>query len=255
MSFNLTTFIFELINFVVLLVVLQRFLYRPLRRGIEARRVRLEGKETEATRLQEEARELLKAHGAQEAELRQLRDHIVQEATEEADVERGRILAQAREDGRAEHARLDRLLEAEREEALRWVQATAVEQSTVLAGRLLLALAPEAVHDALLTHLVEALEVHAPALREAMAEDGREHVDVALSVARMPDDATLDRLRTSLEGLLGLKVRFAVKEDDGLRAGFVVRVADRVFDGSIKGQLDAFRGLARTMLEPEAAHG
>lgn len=38
MNFDLTTFVFELVNFGLLIWILQRVLYRPLRAGIERRR-------------------------------------------------------------------------------------------------------------------------------------------------------------------------------------------------------------------------
>jgi F-type H+-transporting ATPase subunit delta len=51
------------------------------------------------------------------------------------------------------------------------------------------------------------------------------------------------RLRTGLEGLTGKAVEMTVLEDSALLGGIVVRVGDKLYDGSIRTQLNNIRNL------------
>lgn len=52
-----------------------------------------------------------------------------------------------------------------------------------------------------------------------------------------------DRLQKGLEGLTGREVEMNVLEDPSLLGGIVVRVGDKLYDGSIRTQLDNIRNL------------
>ena len=240
MTFSLTTFLFEAINFVVLVFILERLVYRPLRRAIAARKKAAFEKERLADEREGAARAAeAEAHRRAE-ELATLRDEVIRLAEEEAFEQRARILAEAREDAEAERAHVRRLLESEREAAIGWVREVAVERGTEAAGRLLMRLAPEAVEDALWGQLV------AEIARPGRLEDATE---VEIRCARLPNDARRAELRAALERALGHPVELALREDRDLEAGLVVRIGPRVIDASIAGQLDAFRGLVREELE------
>src|SRR5271165_5845351 len=58
MNFDLTTFILEIINFLVLLWLLQRFLYKPVLKVINERQATIEKKVGDAQKLVESSRSL-----------------------------------------------------------------------------------------------------------------------------------------------------------------------------------------------------
>jgi F-type H+-transporting ATPase subunit delta len=51
--------------------------------------------------------------------------------------------------------------------------------------------------------------------------------------------AQLARLKTTLERMSGKKVRMEVKEDGAILGGIVARVGDKLYEGSVKGELQA----------------
>ncbi len=242
MRFDWTTFGLELLNFVVLVFVLRRVLYRPLRRALEERRAaHLEA----VASIDDERRRLAEARAAiddEHAAIAALRDRVRAEATEDAAAERARILTQAREDAAAERARVHALLTVERDAAEAWVRSVAVERGTELAGRMLERLAPHAVEDALRDALLDALETRG-------AELARECDDVELVGARLPDDRQVAAVRARVDALLGRKAHLTVKEDESLRGGLVLRVGDFVLDASLAGQLAGLRELARDVAQ------
>lgn len=243
MTLDLTTFLFELVNFLVLAAILTRFVYRPLAEGVRARR-------EELARLRSEAAEKVAAAEARqedlarrERELDGLRDQVMGEATASAAAERARILAQAREDAAGERARVQTLLEAERVAALGWVRDEAVERGVEVAGRLLLSLAPQAAHAALVGHLVAEVRGRAAADRPE---------EVELSLPRADDAESVERVRAALTEAFGAAPRLTVHEEPALGAGAVLRLGDLRLDASIAGQLEALRDEARRGLGAEA---
>src|SRR5690606_13987637 len=91
-------------------------------------------------------------------ELEALRASVRAEVLDGAQKERAAILERAREDASAELARVRQLLSSEREAAECWVHATILERGSDLAGRLLLAIAPQAADEALAERLLSTLE-------------------------------------------------------------------------------------------------
>jgi F-type H+-transporting ATPase subunit b len=246
MGFSVTTFLFEIANFLVLVWLLQRLLYRPIKRSIEERRkaaearsAALSAKEAELSRRQTEV-----DHGA--AALDALRERIVAEAMEQGEQERARLLEQARQDVAAELSRVHRLLETERDAAQAWVRDVAVDRGTELAGRILVELAPEAADRAFFERLLKALtEVRSGDLEELGDE-------IEATFARVPPDTDVAELRSVVERRLGKAPRLQLREDPALEAGCVVRMGYRVFDASLAGRLELLRAEAKKLLGARA---
>jgi F-type H+-transporting ATPase subunit b len=248
MDFNLTTFVFETVNFVVLVFILQRLVYRPLQRAIRRRHEAMDEREERARRAMTEAKALQDEVTTRARGLDTLREQVLREATEQAAEERARILRSAHEDAATERARVQRLLEAEREAAVGWVREMAIEHSTEVAGRLLAQIAPEALDETLTRELLG--ELRGMDLGETA---GLREVDVTF--AKRPSESTVEGIRRELGRILGAPPRLTQREDESLGAGLVLRLGGKVLDASLSGQLEAFRGRVRTLIEPEVSLG
>ncbi|HEY8432720.1 MAG TPA: F0F1 ATP synthase subunit delta [Sandaracinaceae bacterium] len=244
-----TTLLFETINFVVLVLVLWRILYRPLRESIDARRHAIREEQRAAERARADAEALQNEWRHKHEELEALRARVRADVLDGAEKERAAILERAREDARAELLRVRQLLTAEREAAERWVRAAVVERGTDLAGRMLLALAPQAVDAALANRLIDVLAERGAEIAKTI---GEAEPEVELTGAHLPDAALAERIASVLRTALGRPVRLSTRGDGSLVAGFTVRVGDRLFDASIAGELAALRSLAHDL---EDAHG
>lgn len=77
-------------------------------------------------------------------------------------------------------------------------------------------------------------------------QQNRVHAGVTLSTA--PDAALTRRIVDRLTEVLGKEVRAHVSADPGILGGVIVRIGDRVFDGSLKRRLATLR---RRMLTGE----
>lgn len=259
MDFDWTTFVFEIINFLVLLAILERFVFRPLRRGITARRAAQAQREQATAQALEEATQQRAAYEQRFREIDRLRQEAMREAAEQAAAERARVLAQAREDAAAERARAQSTLAAERQAALTRMRELVVARSTDIAGHLLAQIAPGAVEHALWAQMHQAIEGRAgdiAAAWQARNDDGRgAPAQVEVTCAHAPGEDEVARLGQALAAVVGAAPRLRVREDAALVAGLVLCVGHLVLDMSVAGQLDAIRDRARALLQelPEEA--
>ena len=251
MELNPTTVVFEIINFVALLWLLSKLLYRPLRRAIVEREQSMADKQAQIDQRLQEVSALREEWEQKTKQLGLLADQVRSQALAEAVTEQGRMLSQAREDAAAERRKAQALVSAERDAAEQWVRNFAVERSAELAGRLLNALVPHEVDQALTDRLLEEIEHRGEALLGP--QSGAEPI-VEVAAVRTPPDSVLTRLRTALAAQLSSSPRLTVSEDPELQAGLRLRIGDRVIDGTLAGQLQAFQALARDLAAGDS-HG
>lgn len=252
MGFSLTTLIFEIVNFVVLLFLLSRLVFRPIRRAIAERRAALAAQQAEVAERLKQAEALRAEHEQRAKDLELLRAEVLQQAREDAARESARFLEEAREEAAADRARSQRVIDTEREAALGWAREVAIKSGMELAGRLLCVLAPQAADEALVALLCEELGRQAPELRPA---DGDELPQVAEVIwARPAEQSQVDRLREALRASLGRDSALSQREDPSLLAGVVLRVGHRVLDASVAGQLAFLAERTRALL-PEVESG
>ncbi len=249
MASSATTFVFETINFLLLMWILVRLVYRPLREGIAARREEIAKTRQEAEHELEEAQALRGDWEEKQRELVSLRSQVRDEALEGALEERARLLEEARADAARERTRVERLLDSERRAAEDWVRTMAIERGADLAGRMLLALAPDVVDQVLCERLLDTLRASETELARQLG--ALESVEVV--GARPVGPAFLDPLRELLERVADSPVEIRTSEDPSLLAGAVVRCGDTIFDGSVAGELEAFRDLAESLPVEAAA--
>lgn len=80
---------------------------------------------------------------------------------------------------------------------------------------------------------------------QTLRDEQRGIVDAEVTVAHSLADADREALVEALEEETGKSVRLHVEEDPDLIGGLVLRIGDRVFDGSVRNQLTALRGRLR----------
>jgi len=243
MHIDTTTFILQLVNFAVLVWLLQRFLYRPVLAAIDRRRAAVEKtlseareQRTQAERLRERydaqladwERERARARAALEAELAGLRTKGL------ADVARGV------ERERDRHAALAAKREAD------WKRETeqqALDQAAAFAARLLERVADGALDARLAAVLAEDLESWpaervAPLAEAARAAGGRVNVHSAHPL----DAAARERLAGALAARLGAACSPEYAVDAKLLGGVSVGIGPWVLQASLRDELRVLAG-------------
>lgn len=176
MLFDWFTVLAQLINFLVLVWLLKRFLYKPVLQAIAEREKRIAGQLQAAAAQEAEAHRVQTLYMSMNEALGRDREMLLKKAVTEAEAQKRQLM----EEGRTEYAQLrsrwEQALGREREALLEDIRTKAGEEVIALAGRMLRDLA-EAPLEECMVH-VFARHIRAlPAddikrLKRAMMADG-----------------------------------------------------------------------------------
>ncbi len=123
LGIDLGAFIWYLVNFAILLWVLQRFLYRPLLGAMESRERRIRESIENAEQVKQQIARAQQDYEARVGEARQEAARILAQANERAQVSAQEIIAQARAEAERIQTEAREQAQQEREQLLRGLQA------------------------------------------------------------------------------------------------------------------------------------
>lgn len=241
MDFDGTTFALELLNFGVLVWLLQRFLYRPVLAVIERRRAGEAEAVAAARRARDEAQTLKTqveqrlAHAAEDRAraLAQLDDEIAQA--------RQRRLVAVEAEAAAELQRRQALAERDRAQRAAEVERQAASLALRLAARMLGRVADAALGERLTALALEDLPALSAAQREALRTalaDGDGSVEISSAHPLSP--ARRGELAAALTALAGRPVAPRFGEDPALQAGLRIVAGSWVLSADLRDELAFF---------------
>jgi F-type H+-transporting ATPase subunit b len=239
MSIDWITVAAQIVNFLVLVWLLKRFLYRPILDGIDAREAEIAARMGEAAAIRQTAEAAEARYRAKAAALHASHADTAEAARRAAEEARAALLAEARasvERERADEAR------ARDREAQRFTQAlhrTGAEALLALTRKALADLADETLEHRIVARAAPRLAAIAGDL-QAAAGDSREAVVLTRSAL---DDAAQARLRDDLAAILpGHAIRF--ETDATLSPGLSLRLGGAQVAWTVDSYLD---GLEATL--------
>lgn len=237
MHTHLATFLFQIVNFLVLAGVLRYWLYRPVQAMIARRQREVEAPLAEAAADRTKAAELRAEVEQQHLAAAGERDRFLLEAGRDAEAKRDQLLVEARRAADALITAGQGALARERVAAEANLRARATDLAVGIASRLLASSGAASATDQLLNEAVGAIEsMDAPAhdaLVRGASGPSRVHVVTAVAVEPARRDAIAARLRRTLGDVVD--VSFA--EDPALVAGAEIHLPSAVVRQSWREQL------------------
>jgi F-type H+-transporting ATPase subunit b len=209
MHFNPWTFLFEVLNFVVLAVVLYRLLYRPLHEVIDRRREEVTRAQTEADKAREQAVMLQQQLHADLAEVEQRGEAALRQGRERAEAERKKMLDEADAEMQRRNEQARQALEREREEAWRSLRGEMTKLAVGVVQRLLRESCDRTLNDQLALHLIEELRQLSAESRQAVRDQWQPVDGAMLETAGELDEATRRRLTEAANELVGESITLA----------------------------------------------
>ena len=224
MHIDLWTIALQGINFMVLVWLLQRFLYKPVR-AVIAKRKALSGEAfAAADTAKREAEATRTALEADRAKLAAEREGVLNAAHKALEEERAKLLA----DAKAEAAHLvdeaRAAVAAERDAALVGLKGEVAALATDLAGRLLAETGAAADDDALLAAVAARIAALPADERASLVRDlGAEGASLTVATARTLPDDLASQWRARLAVALGIEAPVAFTVDPDLIGGAELR--------------------------------
>jgi len=241
MTLDWLNIVAQILNFLVLLYLLKRFLYPPILRMMEKREELIASRVQAAEDKMKHASEAEASYLLERQELAAERDTLISQARDDAEKLRAELSEKARTEVEADRTHWLTTMRQQQAETLRQFRRSATEQVVSIARRALQDLADEQLEQRIVARFVERLQSasspEATAIRTSFEKDGGS-VSVVSTFA-LPDEAK-QMIRDALHGLTGTDVqaRFAISPELG--SGIQLTAGDVRVAWSLQSYLDAF---------------
>ena len=240
MNLDATTFVLEVANFLVLVWLLKRFLYRPVLDVIERRRAEDAQTVAAAQALREEAQALKQQYEQRLAHAAEDRQRALALLDAEVAAERTKRLAAVQADATAEGERRQALLTHDLAQREARIEAQALALGGRFAARLLDRLAGPALEASLVDlALADLPALPAPRLaqlRQALADGG----DLQVATAFPLPEPRRAAVQEALDRIAGDATEPVFVEDPALKAGLRAQVGDWVLSANLRDELAFF---------------
>lgn len=255
MEINWFTFFAQIVNFLILLFLLRRFLYGPITRAMDTREAMIADRFREADAREEVAHQEMELYRARRHKLDQAEAEILAQAQTEAEGQRREMIREARAEVESMMARWYDGVEQEHETLLHEVRRRLGVLVVKLSERVLNDVADSELEDQAVTRFVERLHDLPPDERHALVVSGGQFdQDVLVSSASELAYAQRQQIIETLGQLIDedarangshplpeypdeIGVRFTVIPE--LLCGVELRVRDRRVAWSVRDYLDA----------------
>jgi len=237
MIFNVWTFLFEVVNFVVLVEVLRRLLFRPLQGAIDSRKEANAKAQADAAQAREEAVTLQQQLNSRLASLDQERQELIRKAREQTEADRKTTMAEAESAVRKRREESAAQLEVERTQALQSLHAELVQSAFALADRLLREAANSTLQQQLAGRLIDELQQIPDDLRQRLRAEIQADDAAVVETATDLNGEILQNVDSALQSLAGRTLSVSVETRPELSCGLRLRLAGHVWDATLTGAL------------------
>jgi len=243
MGFDPWTLGFQLLNFAVLLLVLFRLLFKPVREIMAARAAQVQAALDAAEKARAEAEGIRAGLASEQERVGALRADLLEKLRAEIEENRQRRLAGVAAEAQELLARGRAVLESEQRKSGEALRERARRSVTDYAAALLADVADIEIQRALLRRLPAAF---AGAGADLAALNGAGPVSVTVESAFALTAEETAGLRALVEKSVPVATLTATVEPL-LLAGVRLRAADRLYDFSLRGQLDALAATLKAL--------
>lgn len=245
MQLSWSTFLLEIVNFLILIWILKRFLYKPVLNVIAQRRAGIDERLSEAQRLHDEAEKLKTLYEGRLAdwvhERQQARDILAQELDEERSRQMEALqttLAQQQEKARVVDMR-------RRAEILHETEHRALQQGAEFATRLLAQASGPELEIRLLDLILDDLSrLSADQIAAIKTQWGEPPEDIMVSSAYPIPQDKRQNLEQALTSSTSLTVPVRYEQNPDLLAGLRVTIGIWVLHANLRDELKSFAEFA-----------
>lgn len=246
MELNWTTFILEIANFLVLVWLLKRLFYKPVKEMIAHRRQAVEEQLQKARTMEEQAEKLRGQYEGRLNDWQRERQAARTQLAGEIEVERRRLLADLQQELGAERKKDEVLAERREREQLRQNEMRALELGARFAARLLKDLGSAEVEARLADMLMAEIQQLPMAQKDALAAGVGNDMSGTVQVlsAYTLDEELRQGLRHNLDSLLSRPLAYDFREDRDLVAGLRITIGAWVIHANLQDELQTFAAIA-----------
>lgn len=254
MELDWSTFALEIINFLVLVWLLKRLLYKPVLNAIAERKADIQRTRSEAETLRKEAQILREQYEHRQAEWGQEKDRARSQMLDEVNAEKVRLLAALRSTLEKEHEKATALEKRRLEELTRQVEDTAIVQGGEFSARLLARFASPELEAKLVELVIADLRQLSEERRQAIRTScSKIDASIIVSSAYALNQSQRESLLEAILSLIGRPVSCEWREDTHLLAGIRLSLGPWMLGANLQDELKFFTEALRPMSPTHAS--
>lgn len=244
MNFDWTTFALEAVNFLILVWLLKRFLYRPVLDVIARRQASIAKTLGDAESARAEALRLQTEYEGRERDWERERAHLRQELEHQLDALRAKRMGVLAQELETERKRDEAARRRDREVEQRELEIRALQQADTFVARLLERFAGPALDAHIIDMLLADLEALTGTHRDTLSAALSGATNVNICTARPLESSVQQRIEAVLAALASGPVKTVYTLDPSLLAGMRLRAGAWELAADLAGELTAFSKFA-----------
>ena len=230
------TVLAQIVNFLILVFLLHRFLYNPILNAMAQREQRIADDLETAERKRREAREEIESYQQKKAELDEKRQELLRQAEEDAEEKRRDLLQKARTETEEIRTRWQRAIEQEKESFLADLRRRVSQETYRIIRSALADMADVALEERIVTVFLERLSELPDSEQEALANETADSWKVN-SAFDLPAEQQ-EEIRQVVEEVVGYNGRLDFNTQPDLIAGIELVAAGHKVAWSLDSYLD-----------------
>lgn len=241
MELDWTTFVLEIINFLVLVWVLTRLLYAPVLNVVAQRKADIQKTLSDADTLRQEAQTLREQYEHRQSDWNREKETARNRMLEEVTAEKARLLAGLQASLEQEREKSRALEERQLTDLTRQVEDAAMTQGGLFAARLLARLASPELEATLVKVAIEDLRLLPEERRQAIRTAcTKGDAPVIVSSAYVLSQSQRESLLEAVQSLLGQSISCEWREDPHLLAGLRLSLGPWMLGANLQDELKFF---------------
>ena len=245
MEFNLSTFILEIINFLILIWILQRLFYKPLLEVIAKRKQFIDQSLADAKTMQQQAEEQRSLYENRQKLWEQEKQAALNALHQQIDVERRIRMARLSADLEQERQKINVTLQRQQRELLQQAEKRALQNGARFAGILLKQSASPELEARLFAMLLDNLKTLPEACRLCLQMLGaKKSVPIKITSAYELTAKQRLKLEQKLGSLINSQINFQYHQDAELIAGLRMDIGAWVLNVNLQHELIGFAEIA-----------
>ena len=245
MELNWSTFILEIINFLVLVWILKRFLYKPVLEMIARRQASIDKTLADAKQLHEDAERLQQQYEGRLADWDQERKQAREKLAEELHADRERKLEELKTSLKQERERAAVAEERRLADAHQEMEDTALAHGAKLASHLLRQAAGPELESRLIELAIEELsKLTEEKLKALRSSHGKMSEGISISSAYPMPAEQQHRLQKVLNSVVGKDTPLRFEQDSNLLAGVCINIGAWQLSLNLRDELKGFTELS-----------
>lgn len=241
MEFNLSTFVLEIINFLILIWILQRLFYKPLLEVIAKRKQFIDQSLNDAKNLQQQAEQQRSLYENRQKLWEQEKQAAITALHQQLEGERRVQLNRLNADLEQERQKAKVTLSKQQQELQQQAEKQALKNAAKFAGMLLQQSAGPDLEARLVTLLMDNLTTLPDACKLCLTMLGaKKSVPIAITSAYPLSVEMRQQLEQKLGALISSQIMFQYLQDETLIAGLRMDIGSWVLNANLQHELTGF---------------